>query len=898
MIYKRTKGDHYMSMLKKYTIDFVIIITLIFFYFLYTDHGQKNFYRLISYAASNKAKLDVDILSINLKQYPYIKGDILVEDKYAVHLHGHISNLFSTREFDMQYTIKSDTLQNDLSRVKSTLDIKGSLKGKRRYTVLTGEGKILDGNVSYALIKDNKVFKDVNLVLQDINSTKLLKLLDQKAVFNGKANADLHFDYIYKKTKKGTINYKVTDQDFHEHITDLHINVAVEDEKHIFTIDANTSELSLKLTEGTYNEEEKRAQALFSLDVSDLSAFENELGGKYIGEFNATGTIIHHKHLKLTGISESLDGILAFDYNNTLLKVNLSDIPFSSLVKRMSTTPLMEANTSGEILYDVKKREMQSKLILTNTKILPSNLSETILKRFDYDIATETFTQSSVEASLKDKVFSSEIILANDKHHLILKDTQFDSEKKILDTYMDLKTPKHFLEGKVYARLDQYITKELYLKFHGIAEKFYAVQLDGLINEEFANMGYTLQTQRCPSHVCTIEDNVSIQGHINGPLTRLRIIGKGTALDGNVSYQGVKVKERFEDVKLRMKNIHALKLSTLLGFPTLPSGKADIKANFSHLSKETYNGKIDYNLTKSRYESLPLKLQAQANINEDIQHFKANIQLGDTNIDLSKGIRNPKEDMTSAFFTVDSKDLTQLEKILGEKYLGSFFAMGNVSYQKNLKIRGLTKTFGGMIDFLYKDDVLYMDLEGSSLKRILRLFIQDPLLDATTIGNINYDYKNKLLLVSTKLKNAKFEQTELVHTVYEKSGVNMLKETFSNSTLDARYQNNILEGNIKLKSDTSHFTLNNILVDNRRKTVNALFDIKMQKQEFTGKIYGLIDNPKINLDMQKLLKYQMNKQLDTYMGKGNRKLMESMPMGGTAKDMATDMGGGFMDMFF
>jgi len=34
------------------------------------------------------------------------------------------------------------------------------------------------------------------------------------------------------------------------------------------------------------------------------------------------------------------------------------------------------------------------------------------------------------------------------------------------------------------------------------------------------------------------------------------------------------------------------------------------------------------------------------------------------------------------------------------------------------------------------------------------------------------------------------------------------------------------------------------------------------------------------------------------MGKGKRKLMESMPMGDVAKDMATEVGAGFMGMFF
>jgi len=42
----------------------------------------------------------------------------------------------------------------------------------------------------------------------------------------------------------------------------------------------------------------------------------------------------------------------------------------------------------------------------------------------------------------------------------------------------------------------------------------------------------------------------------------------------------------------------------------------------------------------------------------------------------------------------------------------------------------------------------------------------------------------------------------------------------------------------------------------------------------------------------------MDKQVDSVIGKGNRELMESMPMGDVAKDMTTDMGAELMDMFF
>jgi hypothetical protein len=42
----------------------------------------------------------------------------------------------------------------------------------------------------------------------------------------------------------------------------------------------------------------------------------------------------------------------------------------------------------------------------------------------------------------------------------------------------------------------------------------------------------------------------------------------------------------------------------------------------------------------------------------------------------------------------------------------------------------------------------------------------------------------------------------------------------------------------------------------------------------------------------------MDKQLDGIIGKDGRKLMESMPMGGVAKDVATEVGASFMGIFF
>jgi hypothetical protein len=180
----------------------------------------------------------------------------------------------------------------------------------------------------------------------------------------------------------------------------------------------------------------------------------------------------------------------------------------------------------------------------------------------------------------------------------------------------------------------------------------------------------------------------------------------------------------------------------------------------------------------------------------------------------------------------------------------------------------------------------------------MQLFPHTVLLDGDTTGKLDYDFIQKRLTVDTNLKNAKFLPSDMVSNIYKKSDVNMLVEEFDNSTLEAVYQNDVLSGDLKLASDTSAFYLTNTVLNIDKNTIDAYFDIKMQDQQFTGKVYGSLDDPKVDLDMQKLIRHKMDEQMDSMVGKGNRKMMEKMPMGEAAKDAASGVAGGFMGVFF
>jgi hypothetical protein len=347
-----------------------------------------------------------------------------------------------------------------------------------------------------------------------------------------------------------------------------------------------------------------------------------------------------------------------------------------------------------------------------------------------------------------------------------------------------------------------------------------------------------------------------------------------------------------------MEKIHSLKLSTLLGQNTFPMGRANISAHFKELKETNKEGQLTYTLPESTIDNLPFTLQTQIDIKDNQQHFIANVTLDNAELNITKGYRDTDANLTSAFFVLNVKELSPMKTLLGYEYRGPLYVMGEATYQNGFQAKGLSKTFGGMSEFVLENNQLKLHLSNVSFARFIHLFPVPTLLDGLTTGDILYDFTNKQMEVNTILEKAKFLPSDLVSNLYNKANVNLLVEEFNDSTLVAHYNNEILTGDLQLSNEKSHFFLTNTVIQSAQNRISGNFDINMQEQEFSGKLFGALNDPQIDLNMQKLIKHKMDEQMDSMVGKSNREMMESMPMGDTAKDAVSGAAGAFMKMFF
>jgi len=873
---------------------FFIIVAL--YYTVYTDSGKKFSYNVLSFIISQKVHLQTKVTDINLTNYPYMTASLMIEDMYQLDIDGYYKN----RQFDMHYTLNSHCIKSDACKIKGDVAIEGNFRGPKRNILITGKGVALDGYISYTGIKERHAFRDINIDIQEINSTKLFKLLGQKAEFNGKANAYIHFDKLSSDVRKGFLSYAVKDRDYHGLNVDFKTRINVNNNKHTFTLHLKTPTATLTLLEGKYDQEERKASAIYTLDIQNVEDLETFLKVKYEGPFYSVGTLSYdHKKIGLRGFSKSLGGMLDLVLKDNKLHFYLHHVPLSPVLKKLHTDSVLHTNVTGEGVYDLQKKKVTFDANLDKVQFTESKLTRSIRDKQHIDLAKEVFDKNHIHLRNIDKKIFTDLYLNNKTNHLHLVDTYVNSENNSIQSNVDLKMEKYYLKGNLFLKIDKYTSSnDTFINYKGTMQRHYTVTLKGLINSDWTSMDYSVSAARLPSHICTIVDDINITGHVNGPLKRLHIEGYGTAMNGNVRFDGVKIGSVYEDVRVTLNDVHAQKLSTLLGHPELPFGKVDADVNFKKVSEETQKGKIHYLLRNSKLYTLPFTLDADVDVNNHKQTFTADLQLANAKVHLSKGIHDIDNNVTSAFYTLNVKDLRAFKPLFGYAYQGSFYAMGEVKYNKNITIQGLSKSFGGMTEFNYDEKDLHINLERVSLKEFMRLFPYPLQLDAETNGTIHYNFPKKTLAVKTRLDHTTFLHTKTVDTIYDKAGVNMLKEHFNNAILEATYYNHIVKGNIIMNRGSSHFSLTNTLIDTKHNTINAYFDFNMQKQAFSGKIYGDLKHPKVNLNMQKLIRHEMDKQLDSFIGEGNRKLMENMPMGGAAKDVASGMGGAFMGMFF
>jgi len=292
--------------------------------------------------------------------------------------------------------------------------------------------------------------------------------------------------------------------------------------------------------------------------------------------------------------------------------------------------------------------------------------------------------------------------------------------------------------------------------------------------------------------------------------------------------------------------------------------KVETKGSFNPLSQ---NFKLQYKLIapniicKKRAMGREFYLKGDANgtikqvyFSGKGKIFSKNHQNALATIELQNGNLNKALKTATCDYRFKVANLTHMTK---DRYHGALDVFGKLIYHKGLKIQGGSENFGGYSSFVYKEDKVNMTLSKVDAQKMLFLLNYPTVLDAKINGTISYQLHNEISNFDLSMKNINFLNCVTTQNLYNVLKIDIRKSHFKYGQFSAHVKQQHLHCDFKIQNPHSHLYITSTKIDQNQETLYAHFDMKMQNQNLSGKLYGNLYEPNIKINMGALLAFKI-----------------------------------------
>ncbi len=358
--------------------------------------------------------------------------------------------------------------------------------------------------------------------------------------------------------------------------------------------------------------------------------------------------------------------------------------------------------------------------------------------------------------------------------------------------------------------------------------------------------------------------NIDIKkGHIS-----LSSYTKSFGGDTNVIYSGDKAIATLKNIstktifyKLRMKPYTDAKVTAKVDIESIKNlnGKFYLTAdgtNSRYNLKKLYNFDIDRNVKYHLISKGTLKqhkIFAKADIKDNIANMK---------------LQNIVYDLKSSYFKspyeIYVDNLSKLNYITKQKLIGDLKIVGKISQTKDLIVTGHTNKFNGAEEFKLKNNLLSANVKSAKLTQIQKTLSYPLMLEANADATLSYDLKSSIGSLSLIMKQAKMIPNQLTKIIAGLGAVDLSKEHYNDTKLDAKLSKNLINFNFHAISKAVTLSIKNGLIYQPSKKLDAHLVATMGNKNLKLKIKGTTNNPKIALDssiVQDILKSKVEEKL-------------------------------------
>lgn len=586
----------------------------------------------------------------------------------------------------------------------------------------------------------------------------------------------------------------------------------------------------------------KSVDLVYDIKINDLSTLKNLTNQEFKGSFFTNGILkgdskeaIVHGFSNIAS-SETKYYINLIDFKANSIQLDLKNAKIEELLnllnKPIYTKGLLTINAN---VRNIDVHNLDGLLTASITKGLLDN--EVINKEFEQKISSSVNFKADINASLLGDKVDIKSELVSSLFDLFIEKTSIDLKNKGVDS--DYK-----IDVKNLNRLEGIIGKKL--------------------NGEFSTNGRI-----------KFQDSVVF------------VDGKSNIIDSDTFYKFEINNNTAQNISFKVENTKVEKLLNMLNEPIHATGDLSIRGDI----KNSEIAKLDGNIESKINNGKIINEVVNAVFNQELKdvitfNLESNSSLVpnqilsqidfDTNIakmKIQNAIYNLSDSTFNSDYLIDIASLEKIKDLTKVKLRGEAKILGKIyKSESDLFVDGKSNILGGDFNFNLQNSELKAKLINASIKELSYMLIQPEFFNSKADFTLDYDLLSKKGNLTGSLLNGHFLPNEFSKIINQLAKFDLTKEIYESVQINSNIEDKQLISNLIMKSKNTQIDIKDSFLDFEKNIIDAKLDTQIKSSNFSIKLQGEMNKPKISLDIKDLLKQEIDKKLEKNKDKINDKI--------------------------
>ncbi len=368
----------------------------------------------------------------------------------------------------------------------------------------------------------------------------------------------------------------------------------------------------------------------------------------------------------------------------------------------------------------------------------------------------------------------------------------------------------------------------------------------------------------------------NLKGKVKGDKKKLIVNGKSDVALSDTNFEAILKDFAPISVKANIKNLQLANVLYMLKQPSYASGLFSLDANIADARSGKLKGSVVTNVKKGLFNSKQMTkefkfktpmprasfvMDTVSKLDGNLVDTKVNFDSSLANFDVKKARFDISDSSIKSDYLVKISNLDKLFFASQRHLKGSIKVNGEFKKAKDLDLSIYSKVVGGVVDAKLHNDDFSADLKSLQTLDALEMLVYPKIFKSTLNGKLNYNLAKEKGKFKADLTDGKFTKNQMLTLIKQFGQIDLYKDNFKGDVV-ADINKEKIVASLDLRSNTSSIITKNTKLNSKTQVINSTIAVVANKHPITVSLTGKATSPKVSVDMEDLIKSQVNKTIE------------------------------------